>query len=116
MEISKQTLTVKVGPRACREVEPMSEILRNVSSIVVRIVLPIGIASPPVIFLPPPLFLLLLLSLQIEEELVIHILFIILFIVKFESALITDPNFFGISSFVTSTVHPQSRIFFIRSS
>jgi hypothetical protein len=52
----------------------------------------IGIASPSVIFLPLPLFLLLL-SLQVEEELVIHILFIVLFIVKFESGLITDPNF-----------------------
>jgi hypothetical protein len=61
--------------------------------IVVRIVLPIGITSSPVIFLPPPLVLLLPLSMPIEEELFIIIRVAILCIIKFDSAVITDPNF-----------------------
>jgi hypothetical protein len=66
---------------------------RKICSIVVQIVLLIRITSPTVIFLPQPLVLLILRSLQIGEEILIHIRIVILFIIKFESALITDPNF-----------------------
>jgi hypothetical protein len=66
---------------------------RQIYSIVVRIVLLIGITSSTVIFLLLSLVLFFLLFPQIVESLFIHILVIILFIIKFESALITDPNF-----------------------
>jgi hypothetical protein len=49
--------------------------------------------SPPVIFLYPRLILLLPLSLPIEGELFIIIRVAILFIIKLDSVVITDPNF-----------------------
>jgi hypothetical protein len=49
--------------------------------------------SPTVIFLRPPLVLFLLLSLQIKEEHFHIIRVAILFIIKFDSVIITDLNF-----------------------
>jgi hypothetical protein len=62
-------------------------------------------------FLPPQLVLLILPSMQIGEELLMHIRIPILFIIKFESALITNPN--SLRKFCDLGVHPQSRISFV---
>ena len=48
--------------------------------------------SPTVIFLPPPLVLLLSLSVPIKEEVFLIIRVAILFIIEFDSVVITVPN------------------------
>jgi hypothetical protein len=56
----------------------------------VRIVLPVGITSPTVIFLLPPLILLLLLSLPLTAVPVLIVGTKLLFMIKFELAVLTD--------------------------